>query len=181
VNHFSQTMLFCITFLVTLYFTLLCTTPVAAWELRAGLSAMEEGDDRLRGGLLLHFEQKNWDLRLFNFSRAYGPVVQTTRQLSIDRAYSLPFFASLSGIVGGAFLQQITDIRYHDAQVDAFDAYDNDYNIGFNTGLIWKYKTKGAHTFAVSWQSTLFMAGQAFIFLVTGRKQFLSVESGMEF
>lgn len=157
------------------------SSSAVAWELRGGLTTLEEGDDRLRTGVLAHIEKNNVDSRFMYFYRKFGPVKERTFQLTVDKSFPLPQWPRLHAAFGGALLREDTEIKYELETSKYGDSYEKPYNIGFNTAVYWKYKTERKHIFVISWQSAYYLAGAAGIFLVTARKQCLSIESGIEF
>ncbi len=159
-------------------------SPVQAWELRAGLGAMEEGDDRLRSSFLLHAEKGSFASQMIYAHRSFSSVVENTFLLSFDKYILIPsslFSNRLSVLVGAGVLREDSQISYKKEEDKAYNLFEKRYNFGLHTGISWKYVGSGPLHFAITWQSALFPAGAlGGILLVTGRKQFMTIESGIE-
>jgi hypothetical protein len=157
---------------------LLAPCHVFGWEMRGGLSLMEEGDDRLRGGVVLESGARTYEAKLFYFYRAFGPVEQNTLELAFDKTFPVPFLSNLYGAVGLALLRERSFIDYQNPTLT--NKEDVFYNVGLHTGVFWKFKSNGPLNFFITWQSSIFPAGVGGIFLATGRKQFITFESGVD-
>jgi hypothetical protein len=151
-----------------------------AFELGLGMSAIEEGDDRLRPGILLHASA--WDQyssRLIYYGRKFGPVTERTliisayRHLDIFRMLNNRF---LYGGLGLAFMNEQTVI-----DLPGDKDSENNPNLGFTFGLHGDIPIKGPIFIRASMESHMFLAGLAGVLLANGRKNVVSITSGVKF
>lgn len=151
-----------------------------SFELGLGLSAIEEGDDRIRPGMLLHASALDvYSSRLFYYARKFGPVTERTaivsayRHIGIFRMLNNTF---LYGGVGIAIMNEQTVI-----DIPGDHVTENNPNLGFTFGLHGDLPIKGPVFIRASMESHLFLAGMAGILIANGRKNIISVTSGVKF
>ena len=153
-----------------------------AHELHLGMTAADESDDRLRPGLTFGF---NYDesiiSQIYLLSRSLGPVSESTQAIAVAKPF--PIFNAkgpLIAAIGGTFIRENTSVKASTDGTDSSDAVDDSsYNLGLFTKVELKLVTLAPVIFHVSWDSHLFLAGQAGLFLATGRKQFFSLSAGV--
>jgi hypothetical protein len=151
---------------------------VKAANVSAGVGAVEEGDDRGRGAFILnlHFAN-NWWTKTSVWGRTYGPVTETAGVLAFGKRFDLFGSKTLHSAVGATSLAENTSIKFKDSPSDS-SSYTST-NLGLMLGLSFElYQSKYA-TLAASWDSHLFVAGEAGLLLVTGRKQILGLTAGI--
>lgn len=151
---------------------------LAAAEVFAGVGAVEEGDDRGRGAFIINLRlANNWWTKTSLWGRSYGPVTETAGVLAVGKRFDLMGSKFLQSAVGVTSLAENTSIQFKDAPSES-SSYTST-NLGLMLGLSYElYQTKYA-TLAASWDSHLFVAGEAGLLLVTGRKQILGLTAGI--
>jgi hypothetical protein len=151
----------------------------SALDFAAGFSAIEEGDDRLRPGALVHVGVNDaYRGRLHVYGRDYGPVTERSYLVSGVRSFT-PFKSQmLRAAFGVAILSEQTTVKYSSDAVQDQNSSDNNLNLGgiFSIGL--KFPS-GPLYFSADWDSHVFPAGVGGIFLSSGRKQTISVAMGV--
>ena len=155
-------------------------SPLQALELGLGLSAIEEGDDRLRPGVMLHTGYKRWMGRFFYYGRKFGPVTERTYLLSATRKFDLYRMFGINFLragIGAAIMDESIEISF------AGDSKNSDsehnFNLGFNFGIYGNIPIPGPVFVRLSMETHLFLAGQAGILLANGRKQMITLASGI--
>ncbi len=158
----------------------LFSQPALAMHLQAGLALMDEGDDRIRGGLQVQAGMDPWVGRFYYFERSFGPVTQRTQLLALAYSIGFPGLPMLSVELGTAPLLESTTLAYSSAVDQGFARNENQFNLGFFCGVYWRYQDKGPLNFQISWDSALYPAGlTGGLFLATGRKEFLTFAIGV--
>ena len=139
-----------------------------------GVSRVESGDDALRPALMASFQfKKNIFFQAQFYGRRIGPIKEESFLGTVGHNFTLSKNKSFLGSVGCSIQQdKITINKYQKI------GHRYQYNIGLFLGLK-AMITKSPITF-ISWESHIFPAGLATIFLVSGRKQFLSVGLGWQ-
>ena len=153
-------------------------TRLKAADVSAGVGAVEEGDDRGRGAFIINVRfSNNWWTKTSVWGRSYGPVTETAGVLAFGKRFDLMGSKFLHSAVGVTSLAENTSIRFKDSPSDS-SSYTST-NLGLMLGLSYElYHTKYA-TLAASWDAHLFVAGEAGLLLVTGRKQILGLTAGI--
>jgi hypothetical protein len=145
-----------------------------------GYSVLEQGDDRYQGGgfatvlvgdlyIISHFHR-----------RKFLPVEQQTYSLAMGKRISLFGRPEFQLGYGGVVLLEKTQIRYSKDKDQAFNREENQFNFGLALGFFWEKSLGNSLHYTLGWEAYLFPAGEAFLFLATGRKQFLSAGMGVE-
>jgi hypothetical protein len=161
-------------------FILLQGANALALEVGAGLSAIEEGDDRLRPGVLAHVSDPEIGfVRLHHYGRTFGPIVERSYIISANR--ELDILRSLGNEIlyaglGFAALIEQTQIRVQNDSVSEMN-----YNLGFNVGAYARIPLPQPMFMKIGWESHIFPAGFASILLSNGRKQVISLVTGVSF
>jgi hypothetical protein len=153
-------------------------TRLKAADVSAGVGAVEEGDDRGRGAFIMNVRfSNNWWTKTSVWGRSYGPVTETAGVMAFGKRFNLMGSKFLHSAVGVTSLAEHTSIRFKDSPSDS-SSYTST-NLGLMLGLSYElYHTKYA-TLAASWDAHLFVAGEAGLLLVTGRKQILGLTAGI--
>jgi hypothetical protein len=149
-----------------------------AAEIQAGIGAVEEGDDRGRGALIVSGAfTNNWWSKAYLWGRSYGPVTETSGIISVGKRFDLFGSKSLHSTVGFTSLAEHAAINYKDAPSES-SAYTST-NFGLTLGVHYDIIKMKNLTITGSWDSHLFAAGEAILLLVTGRKQIVGLTAGM--
>ena len=153
-------------------------TPARAFDLASGLGFVEEGDDRAQTVALLHMGLQNqWYSRFYLWGRSFGPVRETNGIVAIGRQASVFSSKSLFASAGLSLMANETKITFKDYPEDN-SSYTNT-NVGLILGLRYELFSTKRVSVAASWDSHIYAAGTAAIFLVTGRKQILGLTAGI--
>jgi hypothetical protein len=154
-----------------------------AIEVAAGLSAVEEGDDRLRPALSLHGAiNETYAFRMYYYGREFGPVREDTVLISGHRRFSLFGTDFIKAQLGVALMDEITKISYDKAEDKKRNEEEHNTNIGGAVGISISLPPHLAPFYAhLSWDSHIFPAGVGGILLSTGRKQTISIAAGAAF
>ncbi len=152
-----------------------------AFELGLGFSAIEEGDDRFRPGILVDMSSGEvWRSRAYYYGRKYGPITERTmlisvyRYLDIMRVFNTNF---LRASVGGVVMNERTELDFKEDE----DEVENNFNLGATIGVHTYIKIGDSFFVQGSVESHLFLAGLGGILLANGRKQMISLASGAVF
>jgi hypothetical protein len=154
-----------------------------AVEVAAGLSAVEEGDDRLRPAVSLHGAiNESYALRMYYYGREFGPVREDTVIISGHRRFSLFGKDFIRAQLGVAMMDEITKISYSKAEDKSRNEEEHSTNIGGAVGISISTPPSFGPLYAhLSWDSHIFPAGVGGILLSTGRKQTISIVAGAAF
>lgn len=157
---------------------------LSALEIGLGLSAIEEGDDRYRPGVLLHVSPRSGFYgRMFYYGRKYGPLIERNFLMSVNAeidAFRMMRANFLKGSLGLVFMNQQTELQFDGADSDESEV-ENSPNGGFVFGLHATAPFKGPVFLKMSVESHMFLAGEAGILLANGRKHMVSLISGVKF
>ena len=176
---FLQTRVF-LFFAVILYFFLPVSKGFAS-SVSVGASFLESGDDILTPGASLHFWLKNWGVNGYYFQKVQAPVTIETRAVDLSYFLTIPSIKYLKGSLGVAYLAEITTIDFKQKIPEENNQIENSQNLGLHFGLTLSKTFARKWLIAFNWNSHLFNAGSSIIFLVTGRKEMLSLSFGYEF
>ena len=144
-------------------------------EIAGGVSSIDEGDDRLRPALVAHVGNgQNFYARYFYYGRKFSTVVERTNMGSLNYAWPL-FSGSWRAGVGIVELSESTEIKSLEEGTEGVS--ETNYNTGASFGLFWVPQIRPAHI-QIGWESELFLAGEAGLFLSTGRKEVFSFVLG---
>jgi hypothetical protein len=153
------------------------------FEAAAGFSAVEQGDDHMRPAAMLHLGiTPFYSARAYLWGRDFGPVKERTTLLSFNRR--VPVFKSNAVVAsfGLALMDEMIALEFEDEADSAYNTTEHNYKAGMAIGLSWSLIDTGPLYATVSWDSHLFPAGaNGAVFLVTGRKQAVSVAMGVTF
>lgn len=149
-------------------------------EIGVGLATLEEGDDRLRGALAFQLGwNKIYASRLYFASREMGPIKDQTLILAGMRRWSIFKSPYLRAEVGPVLMNESYQITYDKESDENFDRQENNFNIGGLVGLSLSLPSNRL-LFELAWQSHIFPAGIAGLFLASGRKQDISMILGIK-
>lgn len=155
---------------------------LGASELGLGLSFAEESDDRQRPGLTAQLLLSDFRAAVYFYGRSNGPVSEYSSNFSFSKSYSVPIGLKLLATTGLAVINDTTKILYESAADKVHDKEESNFNAGFSLGLHWTAIWSDKVYSQLSWESMIFPAGfLGGLFLVTGRKQFLSFTTGFKF
>ena len=155
-------------------------TTTYAFEISAGVGALEEGDDRGRGAAILAIGFANdWDSKIYAWGRSYGPVTETDGMITVAKSFGMSGSKSFRSSVGGSVLMEQTSVAYRDTPGESTSFTST--NAGLMLGLSYDLYTAKSMTVTASWDAHLFPAGQGILLLVTGRKQVIGVTAGIAF
>ena len=152
-----------------------------AFELSSGLAGVEEGDDRYRPSAFLHIGYNPFFYsRAYYYGRTMGPITENTYLLSFNRRFGLFRATNLEGAFGVCTLLESTKLEHTDEQGTQKESESN-FNLGTTFGVFWSpFQKSEPFYFSVGWESHLFLAGSAGIFLSTGRKHVVSLGAGLK-
>lgn len=152
--------------------------PVAhAVQVAAGVSSVDDGDDHMRPALVGHLGVgEKFYARYFYYGRKFSTVTEKTQLGSVN--YRFPVFGTAwFGGIGMAELAESTRIKDNTGVGEDID--ETNFNTGIALGFFWSPPIKPVMV-TVGWESHLFPAGEAGIFLSTGRKETLSITLGFQ-
>lgn len=155
------------------------TSAVAQVEYTLGYAALEEGDERLRPAYAFHAGlTPNYFFRSYFWGRDYGPVKERGMLLSFNHRYGIFNSRALQANLGVAILNERVELDFEGSEDDESEQSGN---LGAAVGLQYGMKITNRFIVHAAWDSHLFLAGQGGIFLVTGRKQTISMTAGVAF
>ena len=147
-------------------------------HLGGGVSFVEEGDDRSKGGVNLNLELEKFTSSFHLISSTYGPIKQNMYLISMGRRFSLPSSFDLEGQMGASVVDYNTTINYKKEVDQSFNTNENAFHVGFQLGLVMTLMKSGPLLIRAMWQSHLFPAGTGVIALSTGRISTISIVIG---
>lgn len=149
-----------------------------ALDLGTGLTAMEDGDDRLRPAGVVHFANGRFISRFYVYGRDYGPIQERNFLLSLSKRFDVGS-KSLQGIVGIAGLSDTTTIHFKDHPEDNMSYSSTNGGMAF--GLHWTFLDTKRFQLKATWDAHVFPAGSGFIFLANARKSGLGLTAATVF
>jgi len=158
---------------------LIASDCASAVELAAGIAGVEEGDDRLRPAGTLHLGITNsFFARAYVYGRSFGPITERTTMVSGN--YRFPIFSPSSNFLAGIGAVVLLEETMVEAEADSGDADidQKQYNFGGAFGLAYRLPFDHLHV-SINWDAHLFLAGGAAVYMVTGRRQALSIATGV--
>lgn len=160
------------TFLAVLL-SIFSTFSTNAVEYSLGFAQTNQGDDAPRPSIfsLVRFDNDIY-WHFYTFGRTIGPIRERTAVSTIGRYFSLTSRSPIQGMWGLAVMQE--DIKIANTSQSPGDRLH--YNVGFKVGLRALVSENPLSYFA--WESYLYPAGTATLFLVSGRQQLLSFGMG---
>ena len=149
-------------------------------ELATGYAALEEGDERLRPAFAFHATiNPQYFFRAYYWGRDYGPVQERGTLISFNYRKSVFSSQKLFAHFGAAAMNEQVKIDYKEDDKD--DDFEQSPNLGGVVGVNYSLRDFAPFLVQVSWDSHLFLAGQGGLFMVTGRKQTMSLAAGVVF
>ena len=142
-----------------------------------GLAAVDEGDDRSRPAAILRGGLDHFYGSVAAYGRTFAQVSERT--IHVAAGARAPIFHTrwLTAGIGMAAIEENTVVKSRGSQTKT--EQDAIYNIGVQFGLQAEYQAK-QWILQAGWESTLFPAGLATVFLTTGRKQFIFATAGYQ-
>lgn len=143
---------------------------------------VEEGDDRIRPAVGLNLDIYSLFFHSHFYGRKYSLVTQQSTSIAMGGRFSLPgkgnALKSLKIFIGAAYLREITKIK--ETSVSSLAEQDTIQNLGVALGIGWTFIETKHFVSQLNWESHVFPAGTATVFLSTGRKQMLSLTAGVK-
>jgi len=152
-----------------------------AFELALGVSTVEEGDDRLRPAALFHLGlTDSLYANTYIYGRTYGPVTEKTFVSSFNYRFALyKKDSALYGSLGATTLVENTSIEASEVSGNE-DIDKKQYNFGMAFGFSFIVPMDLIYI-SFNWDSHVYPAGVAGILFATGRKQMMSIATGVHF
>ncbi|RZA21051.1 MAG: hypothetical protein EOP10_17260 [Proteobacteria bacterium] len=148
-----------------------------AFEIRAGQSWIEQGDYLLHPGVQLTAATKDNKSLRFEFSgRTFGRFTQSTSILSLNLPYEVLPWKEVYTTYGFSLMDEYTAYNSKQGEDESIHAF----NAGLNLGIGYKIYDHGGFNARLEWNSHIFAAGLAFIFMTTARKTVFSATVGYE-
>ena len=146
---------------------------VLGFALGTSLSAVEEGDDRLRPAVSLTAAFSD-DLvgKAHFFGKDFGQVTERTALLSLGYRFPVLGLSLVRATIGGVVMSEAVSVSGEGG------TSDSSTNIGVLFGLSFGPPARKGMFLECAWDSHVFLAGLAGLFLTTGRKQMLSFGVG---
>ena len=142
--------------------------------------SVEEGDDRFRPTAGIEVAQGDkYAGRLFVYGREFGPVIERTYIVSAVRRLPIFGLKYVHAGFGLTALMESTEIDFSGADRDA-SRDETKYNLGAIVGMRAEVPDLGLLKLSASWESHLYLAGEAGILLSTGRKQVIAIGAGYQ-
>jgi hypothetical protein len=162
------------------------------FDLGVGFAAVEAGDDRTRPAAALHVGVGEfWVGRAYWYGQEYGPVREETTIVSVARQWGLFRSDSLVASFGVTLMDDRTTLDFDEGDDDGSgnaaddsapdDVREDNLNVGAAFAVAWRLppKLSGPLFVEAAWDSHVFPAGSAAIFLASGRRQALSLTIGV--
>lgn len=164
---------------ISLGFVAFMAKSVMAADVGTGLVAVEDGDDRLRPAAVLHFASAGGFIsRAYAYGRDYGPVRERNYILSMGKRFDIAS-KTWQGHVSAAMMSDTTELHYPDNPED--NTSFTSTNVGMAFGIHWLFIDSKVMQVRATWDSHVFPAGAAFIYLATARKSTLGLTAGIAF
>lgn len=164
---------------ISLAFVALFPKSSSAADLGTGVVAVEDGDDRFRPAAVLHFAAANGFItRAYAYGRDYGPVRERDFILSLGKRFDLSN-KTWQAHVSAALMSDTTELRYSEHPED--NASFTSTNVGMAFGIHWLFIDNKALQVRATWDSHVFPAGAAIIYLANARKSTLGLTVGIPF
>lgn len=160
-------------------FVMIIAKSSQAADIGTGIVAVEDGDDRLRPAAVIHFATAGgFYTRGYAYGRDYGPVRERDYILSMGKRFDLSG-KTWQGLVGAAVLSDTTELRYNDYPEE--NTRFTSTNFGMAFGLHWTFIDTKALQVRATWDSHVFPAGAAIVYLANARKSTLGLTAGIGF
>lgn len=160
---------------LTILALLIFSPKIYGINLQLGLSAIEEGDDRLHPAATLHVQAADFmAFRSHYYGQTLGPLEERTLLLSGNFLFPFMKFKGLEGGIGPSLIHKTTRVM----GVDYDGGTAQTTTPGLSLSIFWSPFPKYAVTLA--WESQLFLAGPSSILLTTARRQAISISGGYQ-
>lgn len=148
-----------------------------AYEIRAGQSWFEQGDYLLHPGVQITAATRdNTSLRFEFTGRTFGRFTQTTSILSLNLPYKVLPWEDVYTTYGFSLMDEYTGYRSPRGEDESIHAF----NAGLNLGIGYKLIDSKTWKARIEWNSHIFAAGLAALFMTTARKSVFSASVGYE-
>lgn len=149
----------------------------SALELRVGQSWFEQGDYLLHPGVQATLStQDKKSLRVEFFGRTFGRFTEATGLLSLNLPFTILPWEFVYTSYGLTLMDEYTAYRSPSGEDESIHAFNFGVNLGIGTKLIY---TKD-WALRAEWNSHIFAAGLAAIFMTTARKSVFSLSLGYD-
>lgn len=148
----------------------------AAYNVRIGQSYMEQGDYLLHPGAQVAVDMGKRRLRLDFSGREFGPFIEATAIVSYDLELKIIPWERVTTHYGFSIMDEYTGFNNPHGE----DEEIHSFNAGANFGLGVKLYEGKNWDAALEWNSHIFAAGFAFIFLTTARKSIFTLSAGYD-
>ncbi len=163
--------------LCVLILACLWATPSKALGLRAGQSWFEQGDYLLEPGASLTLENElHRSVRLDFSGKTFANFTQATAILSLNLPFEIFPWESVYTSYGFSLMDEYTAYDSPSGKDDQLHAF----NLGLNLGLGWKVWQGDNWSARLEWNSHIFAAGLAFVFMTTARKSVFTAAVGYD-
>ncbi|MBC7660008.1 MAG: hypothetical protein H7249_09895 [Chitinophagaceae bacterium] len=152
--------------------------PALAIELHAGQSWFEQGDYLLEPGISIAAESDaQQSVRLDFTGRTFGGFTQATGILSLNLPYKVLPWDFVYTTYGLSLMDQYTGYK---SPNPGKDESIHSWNVGLNLGIGWQIFKADHWDARLEWNSHIFAAGLAFIYMTTARKTVFTAAIGYE-
>ena len=147
-----------------------------AYNVRFGESFIEQGDYLLAPGVQVALDTGKRRYRFDFTGREFGPFLQATAIASYDLELKLVPWERVTTHYGFSLMDEYT--AFDDPHGKKEDIHS--FNAGLNLGLGVKVYEGDRWNVMLDWNSHIFAAGLAFIFLTTARKTVFTLSAGYD-
>ena len=152
-------------------------TEAMAFEIRAGQSWLEQGDYLLHPGVQISVATEDQRSLRFEFTgRTFGRFTQSTSVLSLNLPYQVLPWKAVYTTYGFSLMDEYTAYRSPRGSDESIHAF----NAGVNLGIGYQIIENSTWSARIEWNSHLFAAGLAALFMTTARKSVFSATLGYE-
>ena len=156
---------------------LFLSNPATALELRAGQSWFEQGDYLLHPGVQLTLENPEGQSLRFEFTgRTFAGFTEATGILSLNFPFKILPWDFIYTSYGISLMDEYTAYNSPHGRDNAIHAM----NLGVNLGIGWQAWKHDRWNARLEWNSHLFAAGLAFVYMTTARKTVFTAAVGYD-
>lgn len=152
-----------------------------AFQLQIGPGLLEAGDDRFRSSV--HSDliwQSGYKISMDAAQMKFGPITQSYYLFSLGKEFGLFYPKNLLGSFGFTYLKEQN--AFDSSLMPSFQRTKSldQSNLGAYFGIKLKNTIGQSISYGLGWESSLFLAGAAGIFLATGRFQTIHAFVGLD-
>lgn len=115
--------------------------------------------------------------RMLYYGRTLGPLKETTMAFAVGRRYSIFKGGNLVGNIGMSVLHEETKLTFPENPDQNMTSAQ--WNFGAIAGVYYELMKIKPFYFNIGFESHVYLAGEAGIFLAVARKQYISIAAGM--